>query len=54
LQRRGSWRLASTVPIFVIVCNELPTTPQTLIFRLMGTGDTLLAALRELAAASPS
>jgi len=47
---QGIWRLATLVPIFVIVCRELPETPQTLLLRLMGARNTLRRALNELKA----
>ena len=46
----GVWRLASHIPIFVLVCRDLPETPQTLLFRLMGARNTLRRALLELKA----
>jgi len=47
---RGIYRLSCTVPTFVVVCRELPTTPDTLVLRLLGRGNTLRTALIELAA----
>jgi len=43
----GVWRLASHIPIFVLVCRDLPETPQTLLFRLMGARNTLRRTLLE-------
>ena len=45
----GIWKLAGTVPVFVIVCRELPIVPETLLFRLMGDKATLSHALLEVA-----
>jgi len=47
---RGLYRLACTVPTFVVVCRELPIAPDTLVLRLLGRGETLHTALLELAA----